>query len=60
MPTLSYRTPSVNGDGEFELVEYLPEGISVDDLAWELWKKKTRFPKIQKDLKAEGENAISK
>ena len=43
-----YQTLCVNGDGEFEPIEYLPEGVTIDDLAMELWKKETRFPRVVK------------
>jgi hypothetical protein len=44
-----YQTLCVNGDGEFEPIEYLLEGLTIDDLAMELWKKKTRFPRVAKE-----------
>jgi hypothetical protein len=51
-----YQTLCVNGDGEFEPIEHLPEGVAIDDLAMELWKKKTRFPRVFE----ERENAFFK
>jgi hypothetical protein len=44
-----YQTLCVNGEGESELIDYFPEGVTVDDLAMELWKKKTRFPRVAKE-----------
>ena len=41
-----YQPLCVNGDGEFDLIEYLPEGVTIDDFAIELWKKKTRFQRV--------------
>ena len=40
-----YQTLCVNGDGESELIDYFPEGVTIDDIAQELWKKKTQLPR---------------
>ena len=44
-----YQTLCVNGEGESELIDYFPEGVTIDDIAQELWKKKTRLPRVTSD-----------
>ena len=53
-----YQTLCVNGDGEFELIEHLPEGVTIDDIAQELWKKKTGLPRVTSDNKSKKNRKI--
>ena len=41
-----YQTLCVNGEGNFELIEYFPEGKDVDKFAQSIWNRKVAFPKV--------------
>jgi hypothetical protein len=47
-----YQTLCVNGEGESELIDYFPEGVTIDDIAQELWKKKTRLARVTPENKS--------
>ena len=54
-----YLTLCVNGKGESGLMDYFPEGVPMDDIGQEFWKKKTwlhRIPSENKSKKNRGAN----
>jgi hypothetical protein len=55
-----YQTLSVNGEGESELIDYFPEGVTIDDIAQELWKKKTRFPRVTFENKSKTSRKVNR
>ena len=41
-----YQTLCANGEGKFELIEYFPDGMTIEEFAETVWNKKVIFPKV--------------
>lgn len=54
-----YQTLCVNGEGKFELIEYFPDGMTIDDFAKDVWNKKITFPKVRKNYENKTQNEMS-
>ena len=42
-----YQTLCVNGEGKFELIEYFPDGMTIENFAKDVWNKRVVFPKVE-------------
>lgn len=51
---IPYQTFCVNGEGNFEVIDELPAGMTIDDFVYYMWQKRVEFPKI--DLPKMNEN----
>jgi len=49
-----YPILCVNGKGEFELIEYFPNGMTIEEFAKTAWHKNSVFPKVSASTKKIG------
>jgi hypothetical protein len=41
-----YQTLCVNGEGQFESIEYFPDGMNIEEFAEAVWNKRVTYPKV--------------